>query len=444
MKNLKVLLNDLTYKPVPALPFQVFRVVWGLLMFFSTARFIALGWIDDHFLLPIFHFKYWGFEWIEPMPAPYMYALHYLMLIAALGISFATGLLFRICAAFFFLAFTYTHLIDVSFYLNHYYFVSLITFLMCLIPSPPPLTHKGAFLPAWIPNLFKFQIALVYLYAGIAKIRYEWLIEGMPLKIWLPPHYDLPLIGPIFQWEYTPYLFAWAGMFYDCTIPFLLLYHKTRPFAYLLVIIFHTIVGLLFQIGIFPIVMIGSTLLFFDFKAWQAPSISLPSMPPFKPLSKVFSLFLLLYMSIQLLYPWRYVLYTGNLFWTEQGYRWGWRVMLMEKAGTATFFVKDTRTGREGIVNNAEFLTPHQEKQMAIQPDMILQYAHFLKHYYEQKGVYRPQVRAEVWITLNAKPSQLYFSPQLDLTSLHDTWKHKDWLYPYPYEHKNFTHRKDL
>ncbi|MDV7400521.1 HTTM domain-containing protein, partial [Arthrospira platensis SPKY1] len=96
------------------------------------------------------------------------------------------------------------------------------------------------------------------------------------------------------------------------------------------------------------------------------------------------------YLGFQLLFPWRYVLYPGNLFWTEEGYRFSWRVMLMEKAGTATFYVKDTRSGREGVVDNREFLNPHQEKQMAMQPDMILQFAHFLGRHYEEKGVYKP------------------------------------------------------
>jgi len=40
---------------------------------------------------------------------------------------------------------------------------------------------------------------------------------------------------------------------------------------------------------------------------------------------------------IQIFFPWRYLLYPGELFWTEQGYRFSWRVMLMEKAGNSNF-----------------------------------------------------------------------------------------------------------
>lgn len=121
-------------------------------------------------------------------------------------------------------------------------------------------------------------------------------------------------------------------------------------------------------------------------------------------------------------------MYPGNIFWTEEGYRFAWRVMLMEKAGTATFYVKDTQTGREGVVPNRQFLNDHQEKQMAMQPDLILQYAHFLKEHYGKQGLVNPSVRAEVYVTLNARPSKLYINPEIDLTQVEEDWQHKDWI----------------
>lgn len=102
----------------------------------------------------------------------------------------------------------------------------------------------------------------------------------------------------------------------------------------------------------------------------------------------------------------------------------------MEKAGTATFYVKDSKSGREGVVVNSEFLNAHQEKQMAMQPDMILQFAHFLAKHYENKGVSSPTVRAEVYVTLNAHPSELLIDPQVDLSKIEDGWKPKTWILP--------------
>jgi hypothetical protein len=136
----------------------------------------------------------------------------------------------------------------------------------------------------------------------------------------------------------------------------------------------------------------------------------------------------ILWFSFHVLFPLRYVLYPGNFYWTEEAYRFGWRVMLMEKAGTATFYVYDKNTHREGVVDNTTFLNSHQEKQMAMQPDLILQYAQFLKKHYQQHGLAVEKVRAEVYVTLNAKPSKLLFNEHLNLLAISDSWAPKYWL----------------
>lgn len=66
---------------------------------------------------------------------------------------------------------------------------------------------------------------------------------------------------------------------------------------------------------------------------------------------------------------------------------------------------------------------------MAMQPDMILQYAHFLKQHYEQRGMQNPSVRAGVYVTLNARPSRLLFDPMLDLSEIKDSWHTKTWIW---------------
>lgn len=407
-------------------------------MAFSTLRFVSLGWIEDHYTDPLFHFHYFGFEWIEVGSASLLYLVHILMFVAAIGVM--TARFYRISAIVMFLSFTYTELIDLTYYLNHYYFVSLVCLWLIFIPLP----DKCFQVPTWSIFIFKFQLGIVYFFAGLAKINSTWLLEAMPLKIWLPAHDDLFLIGPLLTHPETAYLFSWFGMFYDLFITFFLLWSVTRPFAYITVIAFHVLTGLLFQIGVFPLVMIGSTLIFFS-NDWhlrlqeKIKSIKFLNSLFFwknndlklKSTSQSIKVIISLYIIFQLAFPWRYLAYPGNLFWTEEGYRFSWRVMLMEKAGDATFYVKDSKTRREGIVNNREFLNPHQEKQMSFQPDMILQFAHFLGKHYESQGVYQPEVRAEVYVTLNAKPSKLLIDPNVNLMQVEDSWKPKKWILPY-------------
>ncbi len=431
-------------KSVSAAPSIVLRMVFGTLMFIGTIRFLVLGWVDDHYLKPIFHFHYFGFSWIEPLPAFWLYAVHYLMLVASL--VFVSGYYFRLSAIVLFLCFTYTELIDLTYYLNHYYFVSLACLLFCLAPDISKSEKHGAFgeIPAWGIWMFKCLLALVYFYAGLAKINETWLLEALPLKIWLPAQDKLPIVGSFLASKFTPYFFSWAGMLYDCTIILFLAWKPTRLLAYFAVIFFHLITGWMFQIGVFPAVMIGATLIFFSPKWHENILLKLKpilgeTVVDFRLITKGLTAktynptlyFLFVFFTFQILFPWRYLLYPGNLFWTEEGYRFSWRVMLMEKAGTAQFYVMDSKTGREGLVENREFLNAHQEKQMAMQPDLILQFAHFLGKHYAALGLQNPKVRAEVYVTLNGKPSQLLIDDQIDLMQIEESWGPKTWIKPY-------------
>ena len=425
-------------------PLVVFRVLFGGVMLASIIRFAAKGWIHDLYIAPKFYFTYYGFEWVQPLGENGMYLLFAVMGLSALMIML--GSFYRVATIVFFLSFTYVELIDKTNYLNHYYFVSLVSFLLIWLPTqrwfsidawrhPAMRTMQ---VPKWTINVLKLQLGIVYFFAGLAKLNSEWLLEAMPLKIWLPAHSHLSVIGNLLAMEETAYFFSWGGVLYDLSIPFLLLFARTRPFAYLTVIVFHLLTAMLFQIGMFPYIMILCTLIFFPPKfhekliGWfQKPvSISQKTIPKkvfYKPIMVVMTLFFI----IQLALPFRYLLYPGNLYWTEQGYRFSWRVMLMEKAGYTTFLIKDKKTGREGEATVTDYLTPNQEKMMATQPDMILQFAHFLKKEYQKQGIKNPEIRAKSFVTLNGQGSRPFINDKVNLAELKESFVHKDWILPY-------------
>ena len=125
------------------------------------------------------------------------------------------------------------------------------------------------------------------------------------------------------------------------------------------------------------------------------------------------------------------MLYPGKLFWTEQGYRFSWRVMLMEKNAWTTFVVKD-KTGKIAEVRNRIYLTPQQEKQMSTQPDMILQFAHFLAKEYETKyGFVNPEVYADSYAALNGHPSRPFINNKIDLAKEDINFAPKKWILPF-------------
>lgn len=137
------------------------------------------------------------------------------------------------------------------------------------------LTKYASHIPNWFILIIQLQIGLVYFFAGIAKINSDWLLHAQPLKTWLKSRDYLPHIGFLFDYKITPYLFCWFGMLFDLTIFFFLMNKKTRVFAYIAVVIFHLLTGYLFQIGVFPYVMIVATWIFFFCRISSAISFSI-------------------------------------------------------------------------------------------------------------------------------------------------------------------------
>jgi hypothetical protein len=425
-------------QPVDILPLVVLRVGFGLLMLASTLRFIHNGWVKDLYITPELHFTYWGFGWVRPLPAAGMYAVFWLM--ALLSLCIALGWHYRLSMAAFFLAFTYVELLDKAYYLNHYYFVSLFSLLLIFLPLHRKFSLdakrnpsvRADFVPAWTIRIIQVQLALVYFYAGVAKINPDWMLHGLPLTLWLPSKVDFPLIGPWFDHHWVALLMSWCGAFFDLTIPFWLLGRRTRPFAYLVVIGFHLLTGFLFPIGMFPYIMIVVTLIFFDEQDYERvfprQEVSETPLPHFRFPSRPLMGALAVFFVIQVLFPLRHWLYPGNVLWTEEGFRFSWRVMLVEKTGMATFNVEDQATGDWWIVFPSQYLTPQQEKQMSFQPDMILQFAHFLEDEYQAQGYEDVRVTVDSYVSLNGRSSQRLIHADVDLTEVENTPLPKPWL----------------
>ena len=434
---------------VPTAPLAVFRIAFGLLILASVGRFWAKGWIAELYLAPKFFFPYYGLEFIRPL-GNYTYGLFALCGVCALLV--ALGWHYRAAAAGLFFSFTYIELMDKSTYLNHYYFVSLVALLLVVLPAGADYSVDAArrpsrartHVPRWTVDALRLLVGLVYLYAGLAKLNSDWLLAAQPLRIWLPAKNDLPLLGFLFDYPATAYVFSWFGAFYDLTVPFFLLNRHTRPYAYAAVVVFHVLTAILFPIGMFPYVMIVAALIFFPAEFHQKllgrarqllrlREKTVPAAPlVYRPRVRLALLTgLALFFAVQLLAPLRYWLYPRELFWTEEGYRFSWRVMLMEKLGQVQFKVVDSATGRAQLVNNSEHLSVLQEKMMATQADMLLQFAHYLRDYYARRGVANPQVYADAYVTLNGRLGQPYIDPTVDLARQAEGFAPKPWILPF-------------
>ncbi len=443
MSSLTDHIDRLLNRDVSIAPLVTVRLLFGLLMFSGTIRFMYNGWVEQLYIQPRYFFHYYAFEWVEPLSAQGMWLVFIGMAVMSLFIAF--GFLYRFSSILFFILFTYVELIDVSNYLNHYYFISLFSFLMVWLPAHrrcsvdaliwPSITRSHV--PFWTIGILRLQLGIVYFFAGVAKLNTDWLFRAEPLRTWFLAFTQTPIVGKLFEYKLTAFLFSWAGAIYDLGMPFLLSFRKTLPYAYMAVIGFHVITWLMFPIGMFPWVMITLTWVFFPTAFHEKLVTTIESILPKRNAEsknwhpnfrKPLAAFFLAFFAFQLVFPFRYLAYPGNLFWTEQGFRFSWRVMLIEKAGSATFHVSDPETGKEWDIHNPHYLSPVQEKQMSTQPDLILQYAHILENEFKSIGVADPVVTADIFVALNGRRSKRFIDPNVDLSEIEDGWQHKEWI----------------
>jgi vitamin K-dependent gamma-carboxylase len=431
------------FRPVDAAGLAAFRVAFGLLALISILRFFWNGWIDAFFVAPAFHFKYWGFGWVKAWPAWGLY-LHFGAL-AVLSLLIALGLFYRAAIVLFFVLFTYLQLIDVTLYLNHYYLVGLLALLLVFLPAQAAFSLDarrrpalaGATVPALAVHALRFQVALVYTCAGLAKLQRDWLLEAQPLALWLASLTDLPLIGPLLAHPRAPQIASWGGFLFDSTIAIFLAWRRSRPFAFAAVVVFHVLTALFFPIGMFPAIMIVAATVFFSpdwprrlLRARAASGEAAPA--GLFPTPKLAVVALASLAVVQVALPFRHLLYGGNVLWHEQGMRFSWRVMVREKNGSLTYHVRAPATGRIWEVNPGAYLLDYQERDMSTQPDLIWQLAQRIGEDFDRRGQGRVEVRAEAHVALNGRRSALLVDPGVDLRRVKDGLAPKPWILAAP------------
>lgn len=485
-------------RPVAADSVAAFRIAYGLLVAYGSIRFLARGWVDALYLEPANHLTYPGFEWVRPLAAPWMH-LH-MVALAGIGLCIAVGYRHRLAAALFVVGFTYTELIEASLYLNHYWFVTLAGLLLWLLPVGCRWSLDAALgrvaaapvVPAGAVWALRAQVAVVYGFAGLAKLNPDWLFEAQPLRLWLADRTHLPLIGPLLDEPAVAYLASWWGVFFDCTVVGWLLWRRSRLWAFAALVVFHLATAALFQIGIFPWVMILAALVFFapDWPrrlaraARTARSVSVPyggaspacgeglsggaggglaagpfdgagpvggggqtgsagpgaagclagSGPvgggeePVPAVGRVRLVVLGLLAVVQLVLPLRHYAIDGNVRWTEEGYYLAWRVMLTEKAGHVEYAVTDPSNGNTWTADPGLVLTDWQAAHAATRPDMVHATARLIADHYRRQGVADPEVRADAWVTMNGRPAHRLVDPGVDLAAHPRTNLPSDWI----------------
>ncbi len=410
---------------VPVYSLALFRILFGLLMAIAMFRFLARGWVEELFLQPAFLFPYPGFEWIRPWPGVWTH--WHVVAVAACALGIAAGYRYRLCTALFCAGFTWLELLDRTTYLNHYYLVSLVAGLMIFLPAHrawsldalrrPSL--RASQIPAWSLQLLRFQFAVVYLFAGLAKLNADWLLEARPMRIWLAARSDMPWLGPWLGEAWVAYAASWFGAAYDLSVPFFLSWRRTRPLAFAAVIVFHVFCRLLFSIGMFPWIMIAGATLFFSpdwpLAFWRRRSTVAPS-SAVMPVLPAWGRWLLGgYVVIQLWLPLRCGWNHVGSAWSGEGFNWAWKVMLVEKRGYVVFTARDPARGTVRRIHPREILTPRQVVMVAQDPQLIRDCARLLAEEFRRRGTPEVEIHADAFASLNGRPSQRLIDPAANL-----------------------------
>ena len=438
------------FEPVDVASLVFFRVAFGLIMLWEVFRY----WphVERYYLLTKFHFKFFGLGWVKVPAGDGIYYLY--ALLGVLACLIASGLFYRIAAALYFLGHSYVFLLEKAYYLNHIYLVCLISFLLVFIPcnrsfSLDALVRprlRSSFVPAWCLWLLRVQVAIPYFYGGLAKLNADWL-HGEPMRTWLAARAGAPFVGQYFTQEWVVYLFSYGGLGFDLLIVPLLLYRRTRLFAYSLALMFHLMNAYFFQIGIFPWLMIAATLIFFPpnwprqlsarirRKEWH-PQKEVTSMRAVTPMGRrLTTCFLVSYLSFQLLMPFRQALYPGNSSWTQEGHSFSWNMKLDRKEALTIFYVTDPDTNKTWEIpleRSLSILTPRQYANMSSEPEMILQFSHHLANGFKKGGFPNVEVRARATVSWNRRPPQLLIDPDVNLAKIDARlWPPASWILPF-------------
>ena len=434
------------WQPVNNARLVAFRVLFGLVMSYECFGSLLNGWVKDKYVDTQYNFTFIGFDWLNVLHGSHMYAYYFIMGLLALGI--AAGFLYRISSIFFAILWTLIYLSDKSHYNNHFYLMLLLSWLMTCMPANKrfsadvkcKIVQPIDYCFRWQTHLFIFQVVVVYFFAATAKMNSDWL-HAIPVTTWLYQRTGLPLIGHYLRNPLMPWFVAYGGLFFDLFIIPALLYRRTRLFAFILSVFFHSFNSYVFSIGTFPFLALSLNVFFFSDqllekivgkKVWENKNEDENTgRQPYGSSGWVNGL-LGIYVFMQIFLPLRHWLIPGDVNWTEEGHRHSWRMMVRSKTGTSMFKIVDKKNDSIWYLPPAVFFDSSHLIEIAVLPDFTWQAAKHIEELYK-KNNQSVAIYSINQVSLNYRHTGLFIDTTIDLT--HTKWNyfgHNGWILTEP------------
>jgi hypothetical protein len=430
---------------VSAQSLAVFRIVFGALLVWDTWRFVAHDRIWRYYVAPEFTFTYPGFGWVQPLPEPWIYLAWGLVGVSALLVTI--GLFYRAAIVTLTVVFTYFFLLDKAQYLNHFYMVILYALVLCVLPANrtwsvdawlrPQIAGKTV--PYAAVFVLRAQIEIILIHAGIVKITGDWL-KGEPLATWLRAQADLVPMGTLFAYDWIILAGAWGTILLHIVGAPLLLWERTRLPVFIVYCLFHASNAYFFNIGIFPWLTIGATLILFapDWPGQLARRLGFggdwetaaPAPATTRRLPGFVLAGLAVWFGLQVAVPLRHLAFPTSVHWTGDGHRFAWRMRMYDRDARGYFLV-EAPDGRLWVIEPEDFLTDRQARVMRTRADMIWQFAQYLEVVWAEAGYPEVAVHARIEKSLNGRAHQPFVAPEIDLTAVEwNLFGPDEWVLP--------------
>ena len=367
------------------------------------------------------------------------------MILAGSALGVALGFFYRVASVLMFLAFTQVFLSERALYNNHYYLIALLSFLICFMPlhrafSLDVMRHpelKSDTCAAWVLWILRLQIAIPYFYGGLAKLNYDWLVRHEPMQTWMRQRTDFPILGQYFTESWCITLFCWSGLLIDLLCVPLLFWRRTRIPMLLIVSLFHIFNARLFDIGIFPWLMLAATWVLFlppgfigHLRFWgRGNPENSGETTSADPLPRFGKAMLVTFMVVQLIIPFRHFLYPGHVAITREGHCFSWRMKLNIRDFQYNLRIH-YEDGREEDVYLVDWLMQAQARRMR-NLDQVVKLARFIRQEREKSTTQRVEVRGTGTVALNKKPPVKIFE-DVDLSRQRITLRPARWLLTHP------------
>lgn len=440
------LVHRLVYTQVDSASIAICRIFLGIFICFD-----AISYKDFFFTSNIgkdFVFKFDGFEWVTVLPL-FQEVLFIVLFIA--GLCVTIGLFYRYATAICLVLITYGFLLAKEYYLNHYYLLIILSFLMFLTPANRRFSvDSRLFSTPLIPYIYlvllRAQMEIMLIFAGLVKINEDWL-QFIPIGSWLRDSSEKIIYGFIWQYDWGIAVSAYGIILLHVVGAPLLLFKRTRLTIFIIYCGFHISNHFILKIGIFPWMTIVFTTLFFD-PSWPQKFICFVFRREFKdpiidrPASNQNSIeltsrkkalvsFFVIWLTLQVLIPLRHYLYPGKVSWTFEGQYFSWRMMLNERETAGfTVAVHIPEINKIYFPMNRDLLSPRQFTRVSTQPSLMRQLAkQFADKYRKKLKVETLHVHVHMPVSYNFRKPILLIDPKVDLAAQPATLLHSEWIY---------------